>query len=86
MGGGKASADGDGCGIIHADRRNSICLDGSEGGPVNMRAKPAIPVESTEVAGVLLRNTGHFALGALGAIFLGIVGANRKLTGYRYAG
>jgi len=51
-----------------------------------MRAKPAIPVESTEVAGVLLRNTGHFALGALGAIFLGIVGANRKLTGYRYAG
>jgi hypothetical protein len=53
---------------------------------VNMQVKPAIPAGSTEVAGVLLRNTEHFALGALGAIFLGIVGENQKLTGYRYVG
>ena len=63
-----------------------VVWTGANEGPVNMQVKPAIPAGSTEVAGGLLRNTEHFALGALGAIFLGIVDENRKLTGYRYAG
>ena len=35
---------------------------------------------------MLLRNTEHFASGALGTIFLGMLDKNWKLVGYHYAG